>query len=145
MVLYINYHKVCNRLGVCIQDKLVNKKTKNAGYRFIQKIMSSILNHAKLLWGLDDFQNVVIDHMHMTSQKGAHVRWGSNEALPRASLPSMQPGGQPLHATPPGWPARARALRGWVPMRTASTTRARCATLVWRRCYGDVTLCDVNA
>ena len=28
MVLYINYHKVCNRLGVCIQDKLVNKKTK---------------------------------------------------------------------------------------------------------------------
>ena len=43
-----------------------------------------------------------IDHMHMTSQKGAHVRWGSNEALPRASSPSMQPGGQPLHATPPG-------------------------------------------
>ena len=88
-----------------------------------------------------------IDHMHMTSQKGAQLRWGSNETLPRASSRSMQPGGQPLHATPvpPGWPARARALRGWVPMRTASTTRARCATLDWRRCYGDVTLCDVNA
>ena len=87
---------------------------------------------------------IIIDHMHMTSQKGAQLRWGSNETLPRASSPSMQPGGQTLQATPPGWPARARALRGWVPMRTASTTRARCATLDWRRCYGDVTLCDVN-
>ena len=93
-------------------------------------------------WGLE---SVTIDHMHMTSQKGAQLHWGSNETLPRASSPSMQPGGQTLQATPPGWPARARALRGWVPMRTASTTRARCATLVWRRCYGDVTLCDVNA
>ena len=27
-----------------------------------------------------------IDDMHMTSQKGAHLRWGSNEALPCASL-----------------------------------------------------------
>ena len=49
----------------------------------------------------------------------------------------MQPGRQTLQATPPGWPARARALRGWVPMRTASTTRARCgdtrlASLLWR-------------
>ena len=83
--------------------------------------------------------------MHMTSQKGAQLRWGSNETLPHASSPSMQPGGQTLQATPPGWPAWARALRGWVPMRTASTTRARCATLDWRRCYGDVTLRDVNA
>ena len=87
-----------------------------------------------------------IDHMHMTSQKGAQLRWGSNETLPRASSPSMQPGGgKPCkphrRAGPPG-PAHWEA---WVPMRTASTTRARCATLDWRRCYGDVTLCDVNA
>ena len=52
----------------------------------------------------------------MTSQKGAQLRWGSNETLPRASSPSMQPGGQTLQATPPGWPARARALRCWVPI-----------------------------
>ena len=89
--------------------------------------------------------SILIDHMHMTSQKGAQLRWGSNKTLPRASSPSMQPGGQTLQATPPGWPTRARALRGWVPMRTASTTRARCATIDWRRCYGDVTLCVVNA
>ena len=55
-----------------------------------------------------------IDHMHMTSQKGAPVRWGSNEALPRALSPSMQPEGQPLHAIPPGWPGPAHWLRGWV-------------------------------
>ena len=75
-----------------------------------------------------------IDHMHMTSQKGAQLRWGSNETLPRASSPSMQPGGQTLQATPPGWPARARALRGYRLSANAhcqhNTTRL--ASLLWR-------------
>ena len=43
---------------------------------------------------------------------------------------------------PPGWPGPAHWLRGWAPMRSASTTRARSATSLdpqtWRRCYGDV-------
>ena len=65
--------------------------------------LSSFLNRA-VFW----FTCITIDHMHMTSQKGAQLRWGSNETLPRASSPSMQPGGQTLQATPPGWPARAR-------------------------------------
>ena len=40
----------------------------------------------------------------------APVRWGANEALPRAPSPSMQPAGQPLHAIPPAGLARAHAL-----------------------------------
>ena len=65
-----------------------------------------------------------IDLMHMTSQKGAPACWGSNEALSRAPSPSMQPGGQPLHAIPLGRPGPAHWLRAptW-----------RCC------CYGDVT------
>ena len=72
-----------------------------------------------------------IDHMHMTSQKGAPACWGSNEALPRAPSPSMQPEGQPLHAIPPGRPGRpGRALTEGLraPTRSASTTRARSPT-----------------
>ena len=86
-----------------------------------------------------------IDLMHMTSQKGARVCWGSNEALPRAPSPSMQPAGQPLHDIPPGWPGRKHWLSGWAPMRSASTTRARSTTSLdpqhgvvvmetWRQC-----------
>ena len=103
-------------------------------------LLEQNLNESHIIrdWVLKFILTFSIDHMHMTSQKGAQLRWGSNETLPRASSPSMQPGGQTLQATPPGWPARARALRGWVPMRTASTTRARCATLDWHRCYGDL-------
>ena len=71
---------------------------------------------------------LAIDHMHMTSQKGAPACWGSNEALPRAPSPSMQPDGQPLHAIPPGWLGPAHWLRGWAQMRSASTTRACSAT-----------------
>ena len=63
--------------------------------------------------------------MHMTSQKGAHVCWGSNEALPRGPSPSMQPAGQPLHAIPPGLPGLALTERLRAPTRSASTTRAR--------------------
>ena len=85
-----------------------------------------------------------IDHMHMTSQKGAPACWGSNEALPRAPSPSMQPAGQPLHAIPPGWPGPA-------PMRSASTTHARSATSLdpqhgvvvmetWRQCIRSILL-----
>ena len=92
---------------------------------------------------------VWIDHMHMTSQKGAPTCWGSNEALPRAPSPSMQPGGQPLHAIPPGWPGPAHWLRGWAPTRSASTTRARSATSLdpqhgvvvmetWRQCIRSI-------
>ena len=81
----------------------------------------------------------------MTSQKGAPTCWGSNEALPRAQIPSMQPEGQPLHAIPRGWPGPAHWLRGWAPMRSASTTRASSVTSLdpqhgvvvmetWRQC-----------
>ena len=87
--------------------------------------------------------------MHMTSQKGAHVRWGSNEALPRAPSPSMQPAGQPLHAhtaemqkkVPAGTAPLTERLGA--PTRSASTTRARMRDKswppAWRRCHGAVT------
>ena len=93
--------------------------------------------------------HLCIDLMHMTSQKGAQARWGSNVALPRAPSPSMQPEGQPLHAIPPGWPGPTHWLRGWAPMRSASTTRARSATSLdpqhgvivmetWRQCIRSI-------
>ena len=74
---------------------------------------------------------------------------GSNVALPCAPSPSMQPAGQPLHAIPPGWPGPAHWLRGWAPMRSASTTRARSATCLdpqhgvvvmetWRQCIRSI-------
>ena len=61
------------------------------------------------------------------------VKWGTATCV----IAKHAARGQPLHATPPGWPAWARALRGWVPMRTASTTRAplrdtSLASLLWR-------------
>ena len=87
-------------------DKFSNQMTK----LFIISIFTFLCNYS--IQPFNMFDRLLIDHMHMTSQKGAHVRWGSNEALPRASSPSMQPGGQTLQATPPGWPARARALTG---------------------------------
>ena len=91
----------------------------------------------------------------MTSQKGAPVCWGSNEALPRAPSPSMQPAGQPLHTIPPGWPGPAHWLRGWAPMRSASTTRARSATSLdpqhgvvvmetWRQCIRSINNLDMK-
>ena len=87
-----------------------------------------------------------IDLMHMTSQKGAQARWGSNVALPRAPSPSMQPAGQPLHAIPPGWPGPART--DWeaerqcaLPAQHVHAARQvltpNVASLLWRR--------DVNA
>ena len=86
--------------------------------------------------------------MHMTSQKGAPARWGSNEALPRAPSPSMKPAGQPLHAIPPGGPRPAQ-LRGWERQRSSSTTRARSPTSLdpqhgvvvmetWRQCIRSI-------
>ena len=84
--------------------------------------------------------------MHMTSQKGAPACWRSNEALPRAPSPSMQPAGQPLHAIPPGWPGPAHWLRGWERQRALPAQHVRAArqvltpnmaSLLWRR--------DVNA
>ena len=88
--------------------------------------------------------------MHMTSQKGAPACWGSNEALSRAPSPSMQPGGQPLHAIPPGRPGPTHWLRGWERQRSSSTTRARSATSLdpqhgvvvmetWRQCIRSIT------
>ena len=78
----------------------------------------------------------------MTSQKGAPACWGSNEALPRAPSPSMQPAGQPLHAIPPGRPGPAHWLRA--PTLPAHHVRAarqvltpNMALLLWRR--------DINA
>ena len=73
-------------------------------------------------------KQLTIDLMHMTSQKGAPARWGSNEALSRAPSPNMQPAGQPLHAIPPGRRGPAHWPRGWERQRSSSTTRARSAT-----------------
>ena len=81
--------------------------------------------------------------------EGRPAALGSNVALPRAPSPSMQPEGQPLHAIPPGWPGPAHWLRGWAPMRSASTTRARSATSLdpqhgvvvmetWRQCIRSI-------
>ena len=82
--------------------------------------------------------------MHVTSQKGAPVCWGSNEALSCAPSPSMQPAANPCMPYRRAGPARARAL----------TERLRALTLfqhntcaqrdkswppTWHRCYGDVT------
>ena len=77
--------------------------------------------------------------MHMTSQKGAQLRWGSNETLPRASSPSMQPGGKtPASHTAglarPG--PRTERLSANAPLPAQHVRAAR--TLDWRRCYGDV-------
>ena len=75
---------------------------------------------------------------------------GSNEALPCAPSPSMQPAGQLLHAIPPARPGPAHWLRGrWEPTRSASTTRARSATSLdsqhgvvvmetWRQCIRSI-------
>ena len=75
--------------------------------------------------------------MHMTSQKGAQLRWGSNETLPRASSPSMQPGGQTLQATPPGWPARGPrtdrlSANAHCQHNTCALRDTRLASLLWR-------------
>ena len=84
-----------------------------------------------------------IDLMHMTSQKDAPACWGSNEALPCALLPSMQPAGQPLHAIPPGQ-AGTDTRTHWEPtlFQLAQRTcmqRVKSWPTTWRRCYGDVT------
>ena len=66
----------------------------------------------------------------------------------------MPPAGQPLHAIPPGWPGPAHWLRGWAPMRSASTTRARSATSLdpqhgvvvmetWRQCIRSI-VCNTS-
>ena len=91
----------------------------------------------------------VIDHMHMTSQKGAPVVLGVKRGTPRAPSPSMHSEGKPLHASPPSWPGCAHWLRGWAPMRSASKTCARSATSLdpqhgvvvmetWRQCIRSI-------
>ena len=84
-----------------------------------------------------------IDLMHMTSQKSAPARWGSNEALTRAQSPIMQPAGQPLHAIPPGWPGPTHWPRGWYAdalfQHNTCAQRDKSWPPTWRRCYGDVT------
>ena len=51
----------------------------------------------------------------MTSQKGAQLRWGSNEALPRALIAKHAArgggGGQPLHCHTAGAGPRTERLR----------------------------------
>ena len=92
---------------------------------------------------------VPIDHMHMTSQKGAPVVLGVKRGTPRAPSPSMHSEGKPLHASPPSWPGCAHWLRGWAPMRSASKTCARSATSLdpqhgvvvmetWRQCIRSI-------
>ena len=90
-----------------------------------------------------------IDHMHMTSQKGAPVVLGVKRGTPRAPSPSMHSEGKPLHASLPSWPGCAHWLRGWAPMRSASKTCARSATSLdpqhgvvvmetWRQCIRSI-------
>ena len=92
---------------------------------------------------------VSIDHMHMTSQKGAPVVLGVKRGTPRAPSPSMHSEGKPLHASPPSWPGCAHWLRGWAPMRSASKTCARSVTSLdpqhgvvvmetWRQCIRSI-------
>ena len=81
---------------------------------------------------------LAIDHMHMTSQKGAHLRWGSNEALPRASSPSMQPGGQPLHChtaglARPGPRTERLSANALCQHNTCALRDTSLAPLLWRR------------
>ena len=86
--------------------------------------------------------------MHMTSQKGAPACCGSNEALPRAPSPSMQPAGQPMHAIPPrAGPGPRTDCGAQAESANALCQHNTCAQHdkswppTWRRCYGDVTQC----
>ena len=87
----------------------------------------------------------------MTVTEGRPAGLGvPNESLhsPRASIApqACKPGGQTLLCQNAGLARPGpRTERLSANERTASTTRARCATLDWRRCYGDMTFCDVNA
>ena len=83
-------------------------------------------------------RHFAIDHMHMTSQKGAQLRWGSNEALPRASSPSMQPGGQPLHChtaglARPGPRTERLSANAHCQHNTCALRDTSLAPLLWRR------------
>ena len=118
-----------------------NSKVCTTYYVFKQVLQFSLcLMHAILPCSLES----IIDHMHMTSQKGAPACWGSNEALPRAPSPSMQPAGQPLHAMHTAGLARARALTERLSS-NALWQHSTCAQRdkswppTWRRCDGDVT------
>ena len=85
----------------------------------------------------------IIDHMHMTSQKGAPVVLGVKRVTPRAPSPSMQSEGKPLHASPPSWPGCAHWLRGVsanaLCQQNMCAQRDKSWPPAWRRCYGDVT------
>ena len=77
-----------------------------------------------------------VDHMHMTSQKGAQLRWGSNETLPRAS--------SPIHAARGANPASHTAGLARCPRTERLSANAHCqhntcalrdtrlASLLWR-------------
>ena len=81
-----------------------------------------------------------IDHMHMTSQKGAQLRWGSNKTLPRASSPSMQPGGgggaNPASHTAglarPGPCTERLSANAHCQHNTCALRDTRLASLLWR-------------
>ena len=83
------------------------------------------------------YLNCTIDHMHMTSQKGAQLRWGSNETLPRASSPSMQPGGaNPASHTAglarPGPRTERLSANAHCQHNTCALRDTRLASLLWR-------------
>ena len=108
----------------------------------ISKMCKKDVSSQAEIWSQMHLEALCIDHMLMTSQKCAPACWGSNEALPRAPSPSMQPAGHCLHAIPPGWPGPAHSLRGWWERQRALPAqlhvRAKSWPPTWRRCYGDV-------
>ena len=70
--------------------------------------------------------------------EGRPVRWGSNEALPRASSPSMQPGGQPLHChtaglARPGPRTERLSANAHCQHNTCALRDTSLAPLLWRR------------
>ena len=75
--------------------------------------------------------------MHMTSQKGAQLRWGSNETLPRASSPRHAArGANPAsHTAGPGRPGpRTERLsaNAHCQHNTCALRDTRLASLLWR-------------
>ena len=92
-----NYYQYQNlkEKACCISRKIYEKlSTKN---------MIALKGNAALKWK----ETSTIDHMHMTSQKGAPVVLGVKRGTPRAPSPSMHSEGKPLHASPPSWPGCA--------------------------------------
>ena len=111
---FINFHQILIILLIKTQDDISRFALESDSLDYFSNMCTTFLMLCFFLGTLANLReerspdlppddNISIDHMHMTSQKGAPACWGSNEALPRAPSPCMQPKGQPLHAIPPCW------------------------------------------